>query len=179
MNSSSVPEISGTKIDQTIRPFHVVLLYSGDNILDKARSIVQRVTGEHLTDVDFHQDEFSFSEVMHPELSAETAQLAAECDLFVLATEDGGAVPQAISTWLKAWLNARPLKETALVSLAGSTVGNRCEVEELLQQLAKTNELTFFSSRMPMPARPSLPPGAAKSPAPRYAPQPERWGLNE
>jgi hypothetical protein len=166
-------------------PFHIVLLHDGATALKGARHMVETIIGKHLYDVEVHRDELSFAEVMHPELRAETTQIAAGCDVLVFATVDGSHLPGAIATWLENWLEMRPEKETALLSIVGTKAGvvSTSSVEDYLRHVAATHGISFFSSSLTLPEDDEDMKAGAQAPATRVPhnvrPRPERWGLNE
>ena len=167
--------------------FHIVLLYDSAMALAATRHIVDTLVGKHVGEADVHRDELSFVEVMHPELRAESIQLTAGCDMFVVATADGTHLPGEVASWIDLWLEMRPEKETALVSIAGTRLGcvQSTAVQNYLHHLAEEHRLSFFSSNFTLPEAELKPAEeVVKSESARriphdIAPRPERWGLNE
>ncbi len=167
------------------RPFNIVLIYDHDLAASESRRVIDRLLAKCLPDLDIHRDELSFAEITHPELRGETVELAAECDLFILATITGEGLPAEILGWVNLWLASREDKETALVCLVGSPTGETLEsvVHQHLQRIAVQHELAFFSSSfLAKPGRIASDLGGSgfgKAHENHYDPRPEAWGINE
>lgn len=167
--------------------FEIVLLYDGETALKAARHIIETVVGKHFDEADVHRDELSFAEVMHPELRTESIQMASGCDVFVTATANGSHLPAAVASWITLWLESRPQKETALISIAGSPPGSVAStaMQDYLHHLADRQGLSFFSSNYTLPAAELKEPEkfarleAGHRVPHDIKPRPERWGLNE
>ena len=162
-------------------PLHLVTLHDGPLALAEANRLVRGLFSK-VSELDIHRDEFSFHEVTHPQLLAESVELATNCDLFVFATEDGATLPIEVVAWLKHWLNHRPRKETAFVSLIGSSNGGTggTPTNQYLRYLAERHQLAFFSGTFNIPNSPSAGPTVPKvQQVLRYNPCPEGWGLND
>ena len=98
------------------------------------------------------------------------------------ATQDGSTLPIEVVAWLKLWLNRRPAKETAFVSLTGSSLGPSLNTptHQFLRYLAERHQLAFFSSTFTVPKNtaPELTITTFQQTI-RYNPCPEGWGLND
>jgi hypothetical protein len=162
-------------------PLHLVILHDGPLALSEANRLVRGLFSK-VNDLDVHSDEFSFGEITHPQLLTESAELATEADLFVFATQDGSTLPIEVVAWLKLWLNRRPQKDTAFVSLIGSADGGTLSTltSQFLRYLAERHQLTFFSSAFTIPTSPSAELTITTfQQTIRYNPCPEGWGLND
>ena len=162
-------------------PLHLVILHDGPRALKEADRVVRGLFSK-VNELDIHRDEFSFCEVTHPQLLTESVELATDCDLFVFASQDGTTLPVEIVSWLKLWLNRRPQKETALVSLIGSTKSNLLipPIDRYLRYLAERHQLAFFSSIFSVEEQTSAELTITTfQRSVRYNPCPEGWGLND
>jgi hypothetical protein len=167
--------------------FNVILTHDNEVAAAGARFSVGRLLAA-IPSNDLHHDQWSFSELGHAEFRREALELAAGCDLFVLATTEGDALPAEVSSWLNLWVQTREEKEIALVCLVGSRDGKvvSTPVQDHLQRLADAHHLAFFASSFVLPE----PEGAIRIDAmvqrhsarlrfDFHPPQPEGWGINE
>jgi hypothetical protein len=172
-------EVAARKQEQF--PLHLVILHDGPRALAEATRLVRGLFSK-VNELDVHSDEFSFAEITHPQLLTESAELAAGADIFVFATQDGSTLPIEVVAWLKLWLNRRPAKETAFVSLTGSSLGPSLNTptHQFLRYLAERHQLAFFSSTFTVPKNtaPELTITTFQQTI-RYNPCPEGWGLND
>ena len=166
--------------------FGIVLLYDAEEALEAARHIIDRIIGKHFAHPDLHQDELSFAEVMHPELRAESIQLASRCDILIVATIDGSHLQGAVASWIELWFESRPQKECAIISIAGSPAGSveSTAMQDYLHHLADRYGLAFFASSFELPESEKATQVSEKLEATERVPhnvkpRPERWGLNE
>lgn len=163
--------------------FNLVITHDCPAAALEARFSVERLLSGFFSALDIHRDEWSFSELGHPDFQREALELAANCDLLVVSAASTNQLPKTMEDWLKSWARLRERKETAMVCLTHSAHGKpviNC-VLETVRDLAESNGLSFFSSSF---ASRHLPPGHANStkievPAYRYTPRPEAWGINE
>ena len=169
------------------RCFNVILTHDSEVAAAGARFSLSRLLAA-IPDMDLHRDQWSFSELRHTEFRREALELAATCDLFVLATTDGEFLPGEVSSWLNAWVQTREQKETALVCLVGSPDGKviSSPVHEEFQRLAEAHQLAFFASSfiLPEPAAATRIEQIVEKHSGRlsfdfYLPRPEGWGINE
>lgn len=170
------------------QPFQMMLMHDGKIALAEARRVIARLLTRSLSGLDVHRDELTFSEIKHPKICAEAAELAEGCDLLILATVNGLNLPDEIIAWLHRWFESRQEKDAAMVCLVGSVPGAGPEspVHLYLQHLAEQHSLAFFSSAFRLPGedlntgiergRPSL---RIRQVMDRCHPQPEGWGINE
>jgi len=170
-------------ISEGLHPFNLVLISDRQQVATAAEAIVLRLLSKCLPLLDIHKDQWSSSELAHPEFAKEAIELAAHCDMLVIATADEEGLAPATISWLDSWLTNRAKVETALVScvLARSTVGKRSSVHEYLQRLAEQYELAFFATGLA--GSPDLRPDEirtrSENPVLNYKPQPDGWGINE
>jgi hypothetical protein len=169
-------------------PFHMVLVHDGDTALGEGRRIVERLLRRALAGLDVHRDELSFSEIAHPEIRTEAAELAAGCDLFIFATVNGANLPNEVVAWLHLWFQSRHAKEAALVCLVGSEDGAMLEspTHLYLQHLSDDHNLAFFSSAFVIAGQNLKSQCQQRNETPsmrhmtaRSFPRPEGWGINE
>ena len=175
--------VSTDKSTQTVEqcPLHLVTLHDGPRALAEADRLVRGLFSK-ISELDIHRDEFSFHEVTHPQLLTESVELATNCDLFVFAIEDGTTIPIEVVAWLKHWLNRRPRKETAFVSLIGSSGSDEVSIpiNRYFRYLADQNGLAFFSSVFSVEKqRPAELTTNTFQHTIRYNPCPESWGIND
>jgi hypothetical protein len=164
--------------------FRVVILYDDMVALSAARRTIHHIFTGELTEMEVQRDEFSFNEVIHPELRLETAQLAADCDLFIFAARSDSPFPHAVSEWMHSWTQLRPSHETAFVALIGhaeksdSAEADQTPVEAPLRLFAERNGFDYFVGRFEEPSAPVTKSSWLRW-AQAYTPRPEAWGLNE
>jgi hypothetical protein len=170
-------------------PFHMVLVHDGERALAEARRIVERLLRRTLAGLDLHRDELSFSEIAHPEIRAEAAELAVGCDLFIFATVNGSNLPDEVVAWLHLWFESRQEKEAALVCLVGVEDGAMLgsPVHLYLQHLSDSHDIAFFSSAFIISGQDpdsrnqkhNEPLSMMRPVTTRSFPRPEGWGINE
>lgn len=164
-------------------PFSLVIAHDTAAAAAKAGDRIVGLLGGCIPNLDIHRDQWSFYELDHPEFRREALELAARCDIFVIATVDREGLPESVRSWLEQWVKTRERKESALVCLVGSRQGKLLgtPVQTELQALAAAHDLAFFASGFVQqesftnpeskPARGPIHTG--------YAPRPEAWGINE
>jgi hypothetical protein len=184
-HSKAVDRAPGKPTEQ---PFQMMLMHDGKRARAEAQRTISRLLAGSLTGFDVHLDEISFSEIAHPEISAEAVELAERCDLFILATVNESNLPNEIVAWLHRWFQSRQQKEAAVVCLVGSSHGAvlGSPVHLYLQHLAGEHHLSFFSSAFRMTGddlrrgveRCGISSGMQQV-IDRCYPRPEAWGINE
>jgi hypothetical protein len=189
MNTIELRFEPGTDQSTEKRPFALVIIYDHESAQTEARRLIERLLRNCMPTLDVHCDALSFSEVMHPELQAETIELARGCDLLVLATINRAVAAPNVARWLDLWLATRTVKETALVSLVGEAGGEPARggsLHEHLWGIAESHHLPYFSSNLVLSASaetadPECLEGRCSFGQLRfeYFPRPEAWGINE
>ena len=172
----------------TEQPFQMMLMHDGEMARAEAQRMISRLLARSLTGFDVHHDEITFSEIAHPEISAEAVERAERCDLFILATVNGSNLPIEIVAWLHRWFQSRQEKDAAVVCLVGSLQGAVFEspVHLYLQHLTDKHNVSFFSSAFRMTGE-DLKRGfetcgvslGMRKVIDRCHPRPEAWGINE
>jgi hypothetical protein len=178
----------GSRSKRPLEPFQMMLIHDGEIALAEARQIIARLLTRSLTGFDVHRDELSFSEIAHPEIFAEAAELAAGCDLLIIATVNRVNLPNEVIAWLHRWFESRQEKDAALVCLVGSVDGALLEspVHMYLQHLTDQYNLAFFPSVFITPGenlqrsiKRCEETTLARQVLRGYCPRPESWGINE
>ena len=130
---------------------------------------------------------WSFAELDSSDQGDQSATLAADSDLLIIATVTGHDLPLRIKGWIERWLSKLDDRERALAVLVGVVSGQdqtALPVRQYLQHVADGSGLAFFVSSFVLPDL--LEELLARS---EYkcvwladmlrSPPPSRWGINE
>jgi hypothetical protein len=187
MNRKTFDTLEDRTSEQTfsrLQPFNLIVLCDEKSAAAASETVILRLLARCLPLLDIHKDEWSFSELAHTEFAREAIELAASCDMLVVATRDDQNLAAAITSWLDCWVKTRAKVETALVWFANSRRGARemSPVHAYLEELANLHELCFFASSATVKT-PCM--NEAVTTSTRcglfslYTPRPEGWGINE
>jgi hypothetical protein len=167
-----------------VQPFNLVIIHDDHRAARFAENIVLRLLGKCLPSIDIHKDEWTSSELAHPEFAREATELAAGCDMLVIATAAPEGLSSEISSWVRPWLQTRSKMDTALVSMVLSRHRQSAaqSIHHYLEALAFQYGLCFFATTILDAPCETLTPGIGLSIAQLSTlctPQPEGWGINE
>lgn len=178
MKLVSAREQSESSRKSAVEPLNVVVAYDTEYAANVARRQVFALIAQSIPEVDLHREEWSFEDLAHPRCGQEAIELAAECDLFILATVQSADLSPSVFTWLNDWLEGRSRKETALVCLVASEDGSELSspVHRSLHWLARSHGLAFFAGGFVLPKSvPSYPTENRLHDCSGW----QRWGINE
>jgi hypothetical protein len=134
-------------------PLQIALSFDHPVMAEATRKVIDRLIASSAPDSDMHRDEWSFAELEHTHCRAEALELAAHCDLFVVAITGIEDIPDSFLKWIDDWLASRANMETAVIlCVGGSDFGApdlpRCEA---FQHTAGERGLLFLRTTIPLP----------------------------
>lgn len=180
----TLPAIRNKDVSPTndeLPSFNLVLLYDHELTAKAAHRITERLVARSLPESDIHQDCWSFEELAHLHFRNEASELAKACDLMLLATINGQALPREVSSWIEHWNRTRTQKDAAFlfiqVSAGGRVLAGKFQPLFGLHSGSKVLATACGPSASEQPATWCEP---ARRPQACFDSRPERWwGINE
>jgi hypothetical protein len=93
-------------------PLQIVLTSDHPSAAAAALKLIGGFVDKWAPDVEVHRDDWSFSELEHPEFRRESLELARHCDILIIALSGAEELPESFMEWLNDWRQSRERKDT-------------------------------------------------------------------
>jgi hypothetical protein len=144
-----------TKIDAALEknalPLQIVVAYDHPVMAGAARQLINGYLSKFAPETDTHCDEWSFVELENAQCASEALELAAPCDLFIIATAGAEELPHKFVTWLNAWLQSRQPIETALILCVAAGSQSHPALTFSFEALEHSTGITFLATSILVP----------------------------